>query len=221
MPRKTKPPGDYEVGYAKPPTHTRFKPGQSGNPRGRAKGARDLKTVMEQALRNEFLQTVTVVEGGKSRTLTKLQLIATSNVNKAAKGDARALRELLNLAHRPGLLEALPPAAAEVEAARALLRRGAGDRRIASSPASGPTCRQPTRTPRRAVIPPPTPSLMMRKPPHDPANPSRTIFCVTTSASSFKGPSAPWFRATPSSRTGTSTRSPIISRRSWPAASAG
>ncbi len=33
MPRKTKPTGDYEVGYGRPPAHTRFKPGQSGNPR--------------------------------------------------------------------------------------------------------------------------------------------------------------------------------------------
>lgn len=118
MPRKTKPPGDYEVGYAKPPTHTRFKSGQSGNPRGRAKGARDLKTVAGEALKGEFLQTLTVVEGGKSRSLTKLGLMITTNVNKAAKGDARALRELLAFAHRLGLLEGPPPAAAASEAAR-------------------------------------------------------------------------------------------------------
>lgn len=117
MPRKTKPTGDYEVGYGRPPAHTRFKPGQSGNPRGRAKGARDVKTVMEEALKREFSQTVTVVEGGKTRTLTKLELIATTHVNKAAKGDPRALRELLALSHRLGLLE--PPAlvAAAAEAA--------------------------------------------------------------------------------------------------------
>lgn len=116
MPRKTKPTGDYEVGYGRPPAHTRFKPGQSGNPRGRTKGARDLKTVMEDALTKEFSQTVIVVEGGKSRTLTKLELIVTSNVNKAAKGDARSLRELLALAHRLGLLEGPPPPVEAVEA---------------------------------------------------------------------------------------------------------
>ena len=32
---------DYEVGYAKPPEHTRFVKGQSGNPRGRAPGAKN------------------------------------------------------------------------------------------------------------------------------------------------------------------------------------
>ena len=117
MPRNTKPPGDYAVGYGRPPEHTRFKPGQSGNPRGRAKGARDVKTVMEDALRREFSQPVTVVEGGRSRTLTKLELIVTTNVNKAAKGDARALRELLALAHRLGLLAVPPPVVAALEVA--------------------------------------------------------------------------------------------------------
>ncbi|MCJ2057175.1 DUF5681 domain-containing protein [Methylobacterium sp. J-048] len=117
MPRKTKPTGDYEVGYGRPPAHTRFKPGQSGNPRGRAKGARDVKTVIEEAMKREFSQTVTVVEGGKSRTLTKLDLIVITNVNKAAKGEARSLRELLALAHRLGLLEGPPPTAEALEAA--------------------------------------------------------------------------------------------------------
>jgi hypothetical protein len=36
-------PGDYEVGYAKPPVKTRFAPGQSGNPRGRPKGSKNRK----------------------------------------------------------------------------------------------------------------------------------------------------------------------------------
>jgi hypothetical protein len=29
---------EFEVGYGRPPLHTRFKPGQSGNPKGRVKG---------------------------------------------------------------------------------------------------------------------------------------------------------------------------------------
>jgi Family of unknown function (DUF5681) len=32
--------GDYRVGYGKPPLETRFKQGQSGNPRGRPRGAK-------------------------------------------------------------------------------------------------------------------------------------------------------------------------------------
>ena len=117
MPRKTKPTGDYEVGYGRPPPHTRFKPGQSGNPKGRARGARDVKTLLEEALRQEFLEKVTVVEGGKRRTMTKLQVIVKTNANKAAKGEGRPLRELLALAQRLGLLEGPPPTTEAVAAA--------------------------------------------------------------------------------------------------------
>ena len=51
MPREPKSLGDYEVGYGRPPTATRFQPGQSGNPKGRAKAARNVKTLAEEALR--------------------------------------------------------------------------------------------------------------------------------------------------------------------------
>ena len=41
---------DYEVGYGKPPRHTRFTKGRSGNPRGRSPGAKNLKTLLSEAL---------------------------------------------------------------------------------------------------------------------------------------------------------------------------
>ena len=40
----------YAVGYRRPPLHSRFKPGQSGNPSGRSKGSQNLKTMFEQVL---------------------------------------------------------------------------------------------------------------------------------------------------------------------------
>ena len=42
--------GDYEVGYGKPPRHSRFVKGQSGNPRGRPAGAKNFTTLLEEAL---------------------------------------------------------------------------------------------------------------------------------------------------------------------------
>ena len=42
--------GPHAVGFGKPPMHTRFKPGQSGNPRGRPKHSRNLKTIIQEVL---------------------------------------------------------------------------------------------------------------------------------------------------------------------------
>ena len=56
MARKT---DEYEVGYSKPPKHSRFKPGQSGNPKGRAKGTPNLKTDLSQ----ELAERIRVREG--------------------------------------------------------------------------------------------------------------------------------------------------------------
>ncbi len=55
--------GDYDVGYGKPPQHTRFRKGQSGNPTGRPKGARNLKTELLEELQEQIL----VREGGPGR----------------------------------------------------------------------------------------------------------------------------------------------------------
>ena len=41
---------DYEVGYGKPPQHTRFKPGQSGNARGRPRKSKELNKLIQAEL---------------------------------------------------------------------------------------------------------------------------------------------------------------------------
>lgn len=46
---------EYEVGYRKPPRHTRFRKGQSGNPKGRPKGAKNLKTELEEELQEKIV----------------------------------------------------------------------------------------------------------------------------------------------------------------------
>ena len=83
---------DYEVGYSKPPRHTRFTKGQSGNPRGRVPGAKNLKTLLIDAL-NEL---VVVTENGGRRTISKGQAIIKQLVNQSAKGDWRAAKLLLD-----------------------------------------------------------------------------------------------------------------------------
>ena len=84
---------DYEVGYRKPPRQTRFTKGQSGNPRGRSPGAKNLKTLVSDAL-NEF---VIVSENGVRRKITKREAIVTQLVNRSASADFRAIKILLDM----------------------------------------------------------------------------------------------------------------------------
>jgi hypothetical protein len=79
--------GGYEVGYRKPPMHTRFKPGQSGNPRGRPKGTKNLKT----DLMEELGEKIVIHEGDRSQEISKQRALLKSVVNRAIKGDVRAI----------------------------------------------------------------------------------------------------------------------------------
>ena len=81
------------VGYGRPPMTTRFRPGQSGNPRGRPKGARNLSTVIAAALS----ERVAVNENGRRRRITKLEAAVKQLVNRAASDEARATQLLLAL----------------------------------------------------------------------------------------------------------------------------
>src|SRR5215472_16563587 len=86
--------GDYEVGYGKPPRHTRFEKGRSGNPRGRPLGAKNLPTLLSEAL-NE--RVTIVAEGGRRRRVSKREAVITQLVNRSAKADLRATKILLDI----------------------------------------------------------------------------------------------------------------------------
>jgi hypothetical protein len=82
-----------ETGYGHPPVNMRFKKGQSGNPRGRPKGGRSLATILNRALR----ERVVINEGGRRKTVTKLEAAVKQVTNKAASGDPVAGRQLFTL----------------------------------------------------------------------------------------------------------------------------
>jgi hypothetical protein len=112
MPRETQ--RDYEVGYGKPPRHTRFTKGQSGNPRGRAPGAKNMKTLLSEAL-NEL---VIVTENGGRRKVTKREAIIKQLVNQSAIADWRAIKILLDLLREiEGQSEPAPPETSAFSAA--------------------------------------------------------------------------------------------------------
>jgi len=85
--------GDYEVGYGKPPRDTRFKRGQSGNPRGRPPGAKNLSSLLNEALN----ESVVVTENGGRKRISKRQAAFKQLVNDAAKGNWRALKLLVDI----------------------------------------------------------------------------------------------------------------------------
>ena len=90
----------------KPPRSRQFKPGESGNPDGRPRGAKNFATAIEQ----ELDARVTVTENGRRRRISKREVIAKHLVNKAASGDLKAIPLLLNeaRAHQSNPAEADP-----------------------------------------------------------------------------------------------------------------
>ena len=84
---------DYEVGFGRPPKHTRFKPGESGNPKGRPKGTKNLATDLSE----ELAEKIVVNEGGRQLKISKQRAMIKSLLAKALKGDTRAATVLLKL----------------------------------------------------------------------------------------------------------------------------
>jgi hypothetical protein len=84
--------GNHEVGYGKPPGHTQFVKGQSGNPKGRPKGSQNLSTILNKVGR----ERVKVTENGRTRYITKFEATILQLVNKAGVGDLNAARVLLS-----------------------------------------------------------------------------------------------------------------------------
>lgn len=82
-----------EVGYCKPPKHSRWQKGQSGNPRGRPKGSRGLKT----DLHAELVSRMEIQMNGKRVSGTKQQLMLKTLTARAAAGDVRAIKALIDL----------------------------------------------------------------------------------------------------------------------------
>lgn len=85
---------DYEVGRGKPPKHTRWKKGQSGNPKGRPKGIRNFNTDLEKVLKSQ----VTINEGGRQKKVSVQRATLLRLGEKALKGDNRAIEKVLGLA---------------------------------------------------------------------------------------------------------------------------
>ncbi len=85
--------GNYKVGYGKPPPQRRFQSGQSGNPKGRPRGSKNLTTLLQQALDEKVI----ITENGRRKRITKREAWAKQLANKAASGDSRTAKFLYEL----------------------------------------------------------------------------------------------------------------------------
>jgi Family of unknown function (DUF5681) len=81
------------VGYGRPPSHTRFKPGQSGNPKGRRKNRKNLSTLLLEVLDEKL----PIREGDRTKTVSKAEAMIRATVIKALKGDAKSVHMLVQL----------------------------------------------------------------------------------------------------------------------------
>ena len=88
----------YTVGYNRPPRHTRFQPGVSGNPSGRRKGARtSARSSSKSSARRYRCAT-----GGVTKKITKAEAIVRALVHGAIKGESSSQQNLFRLAQQIG-----------------------------------------------------------------------------------------------------------------------
>jgi hypothetical protein len=91
------------VGYCRPPVAKQFKPGQSGNPRGRKKGVKNVAAIFNEAL----YRPVKIRTSAGIKTLPKIEAIVEVIMNKALAGDTAAVSRIVELAHKLGGFEFL------------------------------------------------------------------------------------------------------------------
>lgn len=84
---------DYNIGFKKPPKQSQFQPGSSGNPKGRPKGSKNLKTDLIE----ELAEKIGIKENGNAKTVSKQRAMLKSLMLKAVQGDTKASMVILNM----------------------------------------------------------------------------------------------------------------------------
>lgn len=89
-----------QSGYGRPPKATQFKPGKSGNPKGRPKGSRNVAVALSEV----FTDNIVMREGDKTRRISRLEALLRKQMELALKGDQRAAEAAVRTAREFGLL---------------------------------------------------------------------------------------------------------------------
>ena len=88
----------YAVGFGRPPEYAQFKPGQSGNPKGRSPQSRNFKTMVNKVLGEQ----VQIREGGQIRRMPKIEALFRTMMSRAFKGDPKAMASLIIMMKHSG-----------------------------------------------------------------------------------------------------------------------
>lgn len=101
-----------KVGYGRPPGHSQFKKGRSGNPNGRPKGSKNIATALQALLRRKF----TVNDNGEKKRLTGSEVVATKLFSQAMASNPKVVLLLMELeAKKLGEGAAEPAADSELD----------------------------------------------------------------------------------------------------------
>ena len=155
--RPGNPEPEYEVGYGKPPAHTRFQPGQSGNPAGRPRGAKGLKNRLP-ALNEERMKTVVLEEAYRTISIRDsdrlidipvIQAVIRSVALNAVKGSQKAQQMFTDLLQ---WVEAENKALADQWLNTAIEYKVAWERELERRRRTGETGREPLPHPDHLVI---------------------------------------------------------------------
>ena len=93
------PPADHAVGYARPPKHTQYKPGQTGNLRGRPKKRASIQDTVTEVL----FEKIEVRVGERTQKITSLSALMRTTINRAIKGDYKFVMAVLAFIRLSGL----------------------------------------------------------------------------------------------------------------------
>ena len=128
----------FDVGYGKPPQHSRFRKGHSGNPRGRPKGSLDVKTEL-----GRLLATKTKIKiNGAVQTVSTSRALCLALIQKAMAGDVRAFSKIVELVG-PEMADELKATASVSSADIDIMQRALARREGRDSGAAAPTTDQP------------------------------------------------------------------------------
>lgn len=95
----------YAVGYGRPPKATQFKEGQSGNPKGRPKGSRSVKSQLAEV----YTGKIAIHAGTRRYSVMRLEALLLKQLERGIKGSERAARDAIANAKILGVLDEIEP----------------------------------------------------------------------------------------------------------------